>query len=86
MASPPPEYVKQIRAAVAGERRRLNVQGAARFLGVSPSSLNKWRCRSNSGPPYLKLGHGRGRILYDTADLLAWMADRRKTSTSQYIG
>jgi predicted DNA-binding transcriptional regulator AlpA len=79
-----PEYVEKLRATVAVERRRLNVEGAARYTGLSVSTLNKMRCRSSLGPPFLKLGHGRGRVVYDTAQLDEWLARHRKTSTSQY--
>jgi hypothetical protein len=34
-------------------RRKLNLQDAARFLGLSVSTLNKLRLTGN-GPPYMK--------------------------------
>ncbi len=47
---------------------RLNVDQAARFLGVSVSTLNRWRC-SGTGPDWTKLG---GRVYYCLADLQAF--------------
>ena len=60
-------------------RPKLDTSQAAEFLGVSVSTLNKLRV-SGGGPPYLKLGR---RVVYDPADLEAWSASRRRTSTSQ---
>jgi predicted DNA-binding transcriptional regulator AlpA len=59
--------------------RKLNVREAARFLGLSASTLNKMRLNGN-GPPYLKLGR---RVLYDVHDLQAWAASRRRNHTSE---
>ena len=59
--------------------RKLNVREAARFLGLSVSTLNKMRLNGN-GPPYLKLGR---RVLYDVHDLQAWAASRRRNHTSE---
>ena len=59
--------------------RLLSVKEAARFLGLSVSTLNKMRLNGN-GPPYLKLGR---RVLYDVHDLQAWAASRRRNHTSE---
>lgn len=47
---------------------RLNVDQAGRYLGVSVSTLNRWRC-SGTGPEWCKLG---GRVFYYLADLQAF--------------
>lgn len=47
---------------------RLNVDQAGRYLGVSVSTLNRWRC-SGTGPEWSKLG---GRVFYYLADLQAF--------------
>jgi excisionase family DNA binding protein len=60
--------------------RLLNVQEAARLLGLSASTLNKLRLSGN-GPLYRKLGR---RVLYDPRDLEAWSAERRRSHTSDY--
>ena len=59
--------------------RKLNVQEAARFLGLSVSTLNKLRLSGN-GPSYMKLGR---RVLYDVHDLEAWAAGRKRNHTSE---
>jgi len=56
----------------------LTVEEAARFLRLSPRTLNKFRIEGR-GPEFRK--HGR-RCLYALADLEAWSAERRRTSTS----
>jgi hypothetical protein len=58
---------------------RLHVTDAAHYLGVSASMLNKLRC-SGGGPAYVKLGR---RVVYDLNDLDAYVADSRRTSTSE---
>ncbi len=47
---------------------RLNVAQAGRYLGVSVSTLNRWRC-SGTGPEWTKLG---GRVFYRLADIQAF--------------
>ena len=59
--------------------RKLSVQEAARFLGLSVSTLNKLRLSGN-GPGYMKLGR---RVLYDVHDLEAWAAGRKRNHTSE---
>jgi excisionase family DNA binding protein len=58
--------------------RKLPVSEAARFLGLSKSTLDKLRI-SGGGPTYLQLGR---RVLYDVADLEAWLMPKRRSSTS----
>lgn len=58
--------------------KRVSVAGAADYTGLSTSTLNKLRV-FGGGPPFLKLGR---RVVYDPADLDAWMAERRRRSTS----
>ncbi len=59
--------------------RKLSVQEAARFLGLSVSTLNKMRL-NGTGSRYLKLGR---RVLYDIRDLQEWAAERTRSHTSQ---
>ena len=59
--------------------RKLSVQEAARFLGLSVSTLNKMRL-SGTGPCFLKLGR---RVLHDVRDLESWATDRKRSSTSE---
>jgi hypothetical protein len=57
---------------------RLNVEAAARYVGVSASTLNKLRV-FGGGPVFIKLGR---RVVYDPADLDAWLTTGRRRSTS----
>ena len=57
---------------------RLSVTGAAVYLGVSASFLNKARSYGG-GPTYAKLGR---RVVYSLTDLDAYLAEGRRTSTS----
>ena len=60
------------------EVRRLNNAEAAEYVGVSENTLPKWRI-SGGGPRYHKIS---SRVVYDTRDLDEWLAERRRTSTS----
>jgi predicted DNA-binding transcriptional regulator AlpA len=59
--------------------RLLSVYEAARFLGLSVSTLNKRRF-TGEGPRFIKLGR---RVLYDIADLKEWASERKRQSTSE---
>ena len=61
---------------------RLGVDAAAHHIGLSVSTLNKLRV-SGGGPIFLKLGR---RVAYDVADLDAWLATKRRRSTSDAGG
>ena len=56
----------------------LTVSEASRHVGLSVSTLNKLRVLGG-GPIFLKLGR---RVAYDVADLNAWLASKRRRSTS----
>ena len=58
--------------------RFLRTQEAARFLGLSPRTLEKHRVYG-TGPVYRKLG---GRVVYALADLQAWANVGLRNSTS----
>lgn len=57
----------------------LTTEAAARFLGLSPKTLEYFRF-AGGGPRFRK--HGR-RVLYLKADLEAWSDERAFKSTSQ---
>lgn len=57
---------------------RLTVNAAAQYVGLSASTLNKLRV-FGGGPIFLKLGR---RIAYDVTDLDAWLATKKRLSTS----
>jgi excisionase family DNA binding protein len=54
------------------------VSEAANALGVSVSSLNKWRT-TGEGPPFVRLGQ---RVRYRPADIECWLATQTRISTS----
>jgi predicted DNA-binding transcriptional regulator AlpA len=56
----------------------LNARDAARFVGLSESTLAKLRLNGN-GPPYCKLGR---RVVYRLADLEQWLQSRTTRDTS----
>ena len=62
--------------------RRLRVSDAARYLGLSESTLAKMRLRGD-GPTYSKAGVRV--VVYAMADLDAFLDARRRTSTSQLV-
>src|SRR5579872_3849606 len=77
---------REFAAALAGNRepakdlhRKLPVEEAAAYLGLSISCLNKWRVEGG-GPPYLKLGR---RVMYDVNDLEQWATQSRRRHTSE---
>ncbi|RMF05231.1 MAG: DNA-binding protein [Alphaproteobacteria bacterium] len=57
----------------------LTTRQAARRLGLSPRTLEKWRVEGN-GPPFYKIGR---RVAYLEADLVEWLRGRRRRSTSE---
>lgn len=56
----------------------LDTRRAAAFLSLSPKTLEAHRTRGG-GPPFIKLGR---RVVYRQEDLDAWLAKRRRLSTS----
>ena len=59
---------------------RLNTSEAAKYVGLSKSTLDKLRV-FGGGPRYIK---ALSKILYDVADLDAWLNARKRSSTSEY--
>ncbi|WP_166299574.1 helix-turn-helix transcriptional regulator [Bradyrhizobium sp. 2S1] len=57
----------------------LSQRDAAACLGLSPRTLERYRC-TGFGPPYRK--HG-SRVLYHPADIEAWSAARVRTNTCE---
>jgi hypothetical protein len=60
-------------------RKMLSTSGAAEYLGVGKSTLDKWRL-IGGGPKFCTLGR---RIVYDPEDLDAFANARKRTSTSE---
>jgi hypothetical protein len=57
---------------------KLNQKQAAEYLGIPERSLSSSRVRGG-GPPYYKIGQ---RVVYDSVELDAWLATRRRISTT----
>jgi predicted DNA-binding transcriptional regulator AlpA len=57
----------------------LDVQAAARLIGLSVATLAKMRCMGG-GPPFVKAGR---RVLYRRADIKAWLDARRVNNTTE---
>jgi Helix-turn-helix domain len=57
---------------------KINQKQAAEHLGLPERSLENFRLRGG-GPPFYKIG---ARVVYDSAELDAWLAARRRSSTS----
>jgi hypothetical protein len=58
--------------------RYMATEPAARYLGLSPRSLEKMRL-TGAGPVFRKFGR---RVLYAMEDLEAWAQAQRRRSTS----
>ncbi len=56
----------------------LRTEDAAHYTGLSASTLTKLRL-TGGGPEYIKLGKV---VVYDLADLDAWLSSKRRRSTS----
>lgn len=61
------------------ENAFLNVQQAAKYMGVSENTLYVWRHR-RQGPPSFRMGHG-GRVMYRRELLDAWLAEQEKADS-----
>ena len=57
----------------------LSTAGAATYLGLGKSTLDKWRL-IGGGPKFCTLGR---RVVYDPDDLDAFANARKRTSTSE---
>jgi excisionase family DNA binding protein len=56
----------------------LNTKEAADALGLSERTLERWRV-TGGGPRYVKVGRA---VRYLLADLIEWVEERRRQSTS----
>ena len=65
---------------IARNTWKLRAPEAAAYVGLSPSTLAKMRLRGD-GPVYSKAGPRV--VIYDKADLDAWLDAQKRRSTSQ---
>lgn len=63
---------------ISNQRRMLRTEDASNYTGLSASTLTKLRL-TGGGPEYIKLGK---TVVYDPADLDAWLSSKRRRSTS----
>ena len=59
-------------------RRMLIAEDAGQYMGLATRTLAKMRLSGDS-PPYFKVGR---RVLYERDELVAWLAQRKRRSTS----
>lgn len=64
-------------------KKYLNPVEAARFIGVAPQTLAKWRCTGLTNLPFIRVGSRR--ISYAVDDLENFMNARRVSSTSEVV-
>lgn len=64
---------------MSGAVEFFDTKGAAEYLGLSPQTLEKWRCWTSDGPAYYKIGW---LVRYRQEDLDAWLQSCRRDSTS----
>ena len=55
-------------------------QALAERIGIAARTLQKWRYEGG-GPPYFKLNSA---VRYRLSEVLEWLEDRRRTSTSDH--
>jgi excisionase family DNA binding protein len=59
----------------------LDCGAAAKYLGISKSTLDKWRVTGRS-PVHYKIGR---RVLFRASDLDVWLESRKRRSTSEIV-
>ncbi len=62
------------------ENELLNQKQAAKFLGLSHRTLERWRC-TGGGPPFIRVSNRA--IRYAPDDLHEWLENRKRENTSQ---
>jgi predicted DNA-binding transcriptional regulator AlpA len=67
--------------AMQTRQSMVNTAVAANHLGLSVSTLNKWRL-TGQGPHYFKFGRA---VRYGIADLAKWVEQQRAISTSGHL-
>ncbi len=57
----------------------LTTDDVSEYIGVSKSTLAKWRMTGLDGPAFIKLG---AKVAYDKIVVENWLESRRRRSTS----
>jgi hypothetical protein len=74
--------IARVLAAGEGPVGSTDTPGAARYLNLGISTLEKLRV-NGGGPVFVKLTDGpNGRVSYDYPDLEAWKAERKQRNTA----
>ncbi len=61
----------------------ISARKAAAYVGVTPQTLDNWRCKG-IGPVFLKTSPTRrGKVMYRLSDITAWQNANLYTSTSE---
>jgi len=61
----------------------LTTEQVAAMLGLRPNTLEIQRHKGRHTIPFIKFGTARcGTVRYQRADVEAWLAERKRTSTS----
>ncbi len=60
-------------------KRTARTPETARYLGISPRTMEKWRI-TGGGPPYMKVN---GLVLYDLQRVDEWLEAHVRRSTSE---
>lgn len=76
----PPSQAKQATETLPPNGGLLTEAEAARLLGHSARTLQKWRLEGN-GPPFLRMG--KRSVRYRRTELENWLVTRVRHSTSQ---
>lgn len=63
------------------ESKYLSEPDAAKYTGISQKTLQRYRAHG-TGARFIKT---LGRVLYDKADLDAWLESLKRNSTSEYV-
>ena len=61
--------------------RILRTEGAARYVGLKPATLEKLRLIGGGGPRFIRLGVRA--VGYDVHDLDAWIEECRRASAAK---
>jgi excisionase family DNA binding protein len=75
----PPEYKSTYANNEQVVKELLSPRETAKYLNMGLSTVAKMRLRGN-GPIYMKIG---AKVIYRKTDLNAWLASKRRASTSQ---
>jgi len=58
----------------------LNENQVAKIVGVSPSTISKWR-KEGLGPNFKKLDNGqKAKVMYTKQSVAEWLCDMQKTA------